>query len=87
MVLLQTVRSVMNDRVHATDYPYPGAVRLGAALVPGLAMTPVSSILGKRLMSPPVAAQQHDTRVSKHRAPRQSQEESVFVRFPWYPRH
>lgn len=38
---------MLNEKVNPADYSNPGAVRLGAALVPGLAMTPISSVLGK----------------------------------------
>lgn len=38
---------MLNDNVNPVDYPYPDVVRLGSALVPGLMMTPISSILGE----------------------------------------
>lgn len=44
---LQTIRSALNDNVNPADFSNPTAVRLGSALVPGIMMTPVSSLLGK----------------------------------------
>ncbi|CAM9691753.1 unnamed protein product [Ectocarpus fasciculatus] len=41
----KTIRSTLNDYVNPADYANPTAVRLGSALVPGLMMTPVSSLL------------------------------------------
>lgn len=43
---LQTIRSGLNEYVNPADFSNPTAVRLGSALVPGLMMTPVSSVLG-----------------------------------------
>ncbi|CAN0509573.1 unnamed protein product, partial [Ectocarpus sp. 8 AP-2014] len=42
---LTTIRSTLNDYVNPADFANPTAVRLGSALVPGLMMTPVSSVL------------------------------------------
>lgn len=44
---LQTIRSALSDNVNPADFSNPTAVRLGSALVPGIMMTPVSSVLGK----------------------------------------
>lgn len=46
-LLPQTIRSALNDNVNPADYANPTAVRLGSALVPGIMMTPVSSVLGE----------------------------------------
>lgn len=47
-MLAQTVRSVVNDRIKPEEFSAPGAVRLGSALIPGLVMTPISSVLGEQ---------------------------------------
>jgi hypothetical protein len=39
------VRSLLAEHVHPAQYEYANTVRLAAALVPGIAMTPVSSLL------------------------------------------
>jgi len=39
------IRSFLAENVNTADFKQPGLVRLGAALVPGLIMTPVSSLL------------------------------------------
>lgn len=41
----KTIRSALNDNVNPADFSNPTAVRLGSALVPGIMMTPVSSLL------------------------------------------
>eukprot|EP00904_Undaria_pinnatifida_P001603 jgi/Undpi1/11443/HiC_scaffold_30.g13740.m1 len=43
--LFHTIRSALNDKVNPADFSNPTAVRLGSALIPGIMMTPVSSVL------------------------------------------
>jgi len=39
------IRAYLDSTIKPDDYPYPTAVRLAAAITPGLIMTPVSSVL------------------------------------------
>ncbi|KAG5184158.1 hypothetical protein JKP88DRAFT_269771 [Tribonema minus] len=41
----KVVRSFLAEHVHPAEYASPNAVRLGAAMIPGIVMTPVSSVL------------------------------------------
>ncbi|CAM9244678.1 unnamed protein product [Phaeothamnion confervicola] len=41
----KSVRAWLTEHVNPVDYEYPDLARLGSALVPGIAMSPVSSIL------------------------------------------
>lgn len=48
LFLSQTIRSTLNDHLNPADFANPTAVRLGSALIPGIMMTPISSVLGER---------------------------------------
>ncbi|CAM9522540.1 unnamed protein product [Discosporangium mesarthrocarpum] len=41
----KTIRSLLSDHINPSDYSDPSAVRLATALIPGIMMTPVSSVL------------------------------------------
>ncbi|CAM9413534.1 unnamed protein product [Scytosiphon promiscuus] len=41
----KTIRSTLNDHLNPADFANPTAVRLGSALIPGIMMTPISSVL------------------------------------------
>lgn len=41
----KVVRGTLNEHIHPAEFAYPDTVRLGMAMVPGIVMTPISSVL------------------------------------------